>query len=80
MQTITMPVHVGIYNDCQAIARVYEDRTVATIPTVRWIGNTGGYHEGKHRIAGADHESIKAALADDCEDTAWKIIYGAIAA
>jgi len=76
--TIERDCQVGIYDNCTAVARIYEDRTVATIPTVRWVGNTGGYHEGKHRITGREHEDIKAAMADECDDTAWELIYNAI--
>ena len=74
METITRETSVGIYDNCTDVARIYPDRTVATLAGVRWIGNTGGYHEYKHRIAGEAHRRILAALADGAKETAWKII------
>lgn len=72
--TIERDVHVGIW-DAEDTARVYADRTVAHIATVRWIGSTGGYHEAVHRITGAAHDAIVTALADGAEETAWDEIY-----
>ena len=77
MQTITRDTSVGIYDNCTDIARFYPDRTVATLAGVRWIGNTGGYHEYRHRIDGEAHQRILAAMADDADETAWEIIYAA---
>lgn len=74
MKTITRNLQVGIYDNCQQIARIYADRTVATIPYVKWVGNTGGYAERKIRIAGAAHDEISAAIEDSADDTAWDII------
>jgi len=74
MKKITRDVSVGIYNNCTDIARIYPDRTVATLAGVRWVGNTGGYHEYKHRITGAAHQRILAAVARNAE-LAWEIIY-----
>lgn len=78
MKTITRATKVGIYENCTDIARIYPDRTVATLAGVRWIGNTGGYHEYKHRIDGAAHKRILAAMADGAEDSAWGEIYSAV--
>ena len=78
LHTIEQDCSVGIYDNCTRIARIYEDRTVVTNPEVKWVGNTGGYHEGKYRISGAKHEEIKACMADDCEDSVWEIIFGEI--
>lgn len=74
LHTITRDVDVGIYENCTATARIYEDRTVATLPEVKWHGNTGGYHDGKYRITCKAHEQIVACMADECEDSAWRII------
>lgn len=77
MKKITRDISVGIYDNCTDIARIYPDRTVATLAGVRWVGNTGGYHEYKYRIAGDAHKRILAAMADDAVETAWEIIYEA---
>lgn len=77
MTKITRSTNVGIYDNCMDVARIYPDRTVATIAGIRWVGNTGGYHEYKHRIDGDAHKKILAAMADGAEDTIWDIIYAA---
>jgi hypothetical protein len=77
MQTITRDTSVGIYDNCTDIARIYPDRTVATLAGVRWVGNTGGYHVYRHRIDGEAHQRILAAMASDADETAWEIIYAA---
>lgn len=77
LHTLTADCQVGIYDNCTRVARVYADRTVATLPYVKWVGNTGGYAEAKHRITGRDHEAILAAMSDECDDTAWEIIHRA---
>ncbi len=74
MKTITRDTQVGIYDNCQQVARVYADRTVATLPYVKWVGNSGGYAERKIRIDGAAHDDIVTALEDGAEDSAWDII------
>ena len=76
MKTITRDKSVGIWDNCTDVARVYDERTVATIEGVRWIGNSGNLHEYKYRITGKAHEQILAALEDGCDETAWAIIYG----
>jgi len=76
MKTITRETSVGIYDNCSDIARIYSDCTIAKLAGVRWIGNTGGYHEYRHRIAGEAHQRILAAVALDSE-SAWEIIYDA---
>jgi len=78
MKTITKLVTVGIWDNCTATLRVYDDRTVATIPEVRWVGNTGGYHEGKYRITGDYHREIVACLADGAEESAWQAAHAAL--
>lgn len=74
LNTITRDTQVGIYDNCQDIVRVYEDRTIARLAGVKWIGNTGGYHEYKYRIDGALHDKIVAAAADDCEETVFALV------
>lgn len=76
LHTIERDTHVGIW-DTEDIARIYEDRTIAHIDGVRWVNNSGSLHTYKHRITGAAHDRIKAAMADDCDETAWEIIYRA---
>ena len=73
LYTITERTQVGIW-DCTQVARVYEDRTVATMPYVKWAGNTGNYAEYKVRITGQQHDNIRAALEDGAETTAWRVI------
>lgn len=73
--TLRRDVKVGIYDNCDDVVRVYEDRTVAHISGVRWVGNTGGYHCYKHRIDGKAHARILAAVADEADETAWREIY-----
>ena len=77
MIEITNDVSVGIYDNCQQVARIYDDRTVAILPYVKWVGNTGGYAERKFRITGPAHAEILAAINDGADDTAWRIIYAA---
>lgn len=77
MKTITRDTNVGIWDNCMDVARIYPDRTVATIAGVRWTGNTGSLHNYKHRIVGSAHEAILAAMQDDADETAWEIIYAA---
>ena len=75
MKTITKDCKVGIYDNCEYIARIYADRIVVTSPYVKWVGNTGGYAERKERITDTRTlASVKAALADDAEDSAWGAI------
>jgi len=74
LYTIREATKVGIWDNTEQVARVYEDRTVATMPYVRWVGNTGGYAEYKVRITGKAHTAIVAALDDGAETTAWRII------
>ena len=79
MKTITMDCTVGIYDNCEYVARIYTDRVVVTSPYVKWVGNSGGYAERKERITDADVlASVRAALADAAEDSAWGAIGRAI--
>jgi len=75
IHTITKDISVGIYDNCQYVARVYADKIIVVSPTVKWIGNTGGYHEIKESIRDqARVDAVLAELADDCEDSAWQKI------
>jgi hypothetical protein len=75
MKTITKDCKVGIYDNCDYVARIYPDRIVVTSPYVKWAGNTGGYAERKERITDTRTlERVQAALADDAEDSAWGAI------
>ena len=63
---ITKDCNVGIYDNCEYIARIYPDRIVVTSPYVKWVGNTGGYAERKERITDtATLAAVHAALEDD---------------
>lgn len=75
MKTITKACKVGIYDNCEYIARIYADRIVVTSPYIKWVGNTGGYAERKERITDpATLATVRADLADDAEDSAWGAI------
>lgn len=79
LNTITLPVKVGIYDNCSYVIRVYADKITVLEPTIRWIGNTGGYAERK--VAIRDPKivaSVLADLADDCETSALQTIGRAI--
>lgn len=73
--TTTRSVSVGIYDNCNYVARVYADKIIVVSPYIKWVGNSGGYAECKNAIR--DHAviaSVLADLADDCEDSAWSKI------
>jgi hypothetical protein len=70
--TITKDVKVGIYDNCEYVARVYTDKIIVVSPYVKWVGNTGGYAEKKEAIRDQRVVDIVLAdLADDAEDSAW---------
>lgn len=77
IQTITRDTSVGIYDNCEYVARIYKDKIIVVSPYVKWVGNTGGYAESKNAIRNQKTvDSVIQALADDCEDDAWDIIDG----
>ena len=70
--TITRDITVGIYENCEYIARVYADKIIVVSPYVKWVGNSGGYAERKEAIRDpVVIAKVLADLADDCEDSAW---------
>ena len=62
-------IKVGIY-DSKWSVRVYEDRALLVMPTVKWVGQTGGYHEIKSRITGRDLSKLLAIAKSEIEDDA----------
>lgn len=73
--TICKDVSVGIYDNCEIVARIYKDKIIVVSPYVKWVGNSGGYAEAKNAIR--DLKIIEAVLhdlTDDCEDSAWSKI------
>jgi hypothetical protein len=79
ISTITKDVSVGIYDNCEYVARIYSDKIILVSPYVKWVGNTGGYAEAKIAIREQSIiDSVIADLADDCEDSAWAKIGHAI--
>jgi hypothetical protein len=75
LHTLTADVSVGIYDNCERVARVYADKIICVWPTVKWVGNTGGYYEEKRAIRTLSVVSrVITALNDGCEDDAWGII------
>ena len=71
---INREVSVGIWNCERDYAWVHEDRTIAHLSYVKWLGNTGSLSTRKLRLTGATHQAILTAVLDDCDDTAWEII------
>lgn len=72
--TITKEIQVGIY-ESEQVARVYPDKIIVVWPTVKWVGNSGGYHEEKHAIRNQSIvDAVRQDLADECEDSAWEKI------
>ena len=73
--TITSDVNVGIYDNCQYIARIYADKIITVSPYVKWIGNSGGYAERTEVIRDkATVDTVLLDMADQCEDSAWATI------
>lgn len=75
IRTITKDVQVGIYENCEYVARIHKDKIILVTPYVKWAGNSGGYAEKKDAIR--DQKVIDAVLLDlkdDCEDSAWSKI------
>ena len=75
IHTAERNVQVGIWDNCTDVIRVYADRTVAHLNSVRWVNNSGSLHTEKTRITGKRHADILAALNDDAPDTAWELVY-----
>lgn len=70
--TITKDVSVGIYDNCQYVARIYKDKIIVVSPYVKWAGNTGTYAEKKEAIRDPKViDAVLADMADDCKDSAW---------
>lgn len=67
-------VKVGIYDNCEYIARIYKGKIVVTVPYVKWIGNSGSYAERKERIS--DIQTVREVQACGYGQTerAWGII------
>lgn len=73
--TINKPVKVGIYDNCEYIARVYPDKIITVSPYVKWVGQSGGYAERKEAIRDqATVDAVLADLRDGAEDSAWQTI------
>lgn len=79
LNTIRRDTHVGIY-DGEDVVRVYEDRTIAHLCGVKWVGNTGGFHVAKYRIDGKFHDKIAAAAKDGCDETVFSLVNDAATA
>jgi hypothetical protein len=73
--TIRKDTSVGIYDNCEYIARVYGDKIIVISPYVKWRGNTGVYAESKNAIRTPEViNEVFQDLTDDCEDGAWEKI------
>lgn len=53
---VTDRYKVGIYDNCNAVIYVREDgrRMRVERDTVKWVGNTGGYHRERRYVDGRD--------------------------
>ena len=77
--TIVKKVKVGIYDNCEYVARIYADKIILVSPYVKWTGNTGGYAESK--VAIRDQAVVARVIldiADDATDSAWAQIGRAV--
>ena len=61
--TITRQVNIGIWDNVEEIARIYEDKTIARLATVKWSNNSGTLSEKVDRITLQAHQDILAAMA-----------------
>ena len=67
-------LQVGIYENCNQVIRLYEDRVCIRSPYVKWIGNTGGYAEAHYRVTDPRvvqelKELAQAEIDDDADYT-----------
>jgi len=67
IRTWSQDVTVGIY-DGEQVVTLYADHAVISLPTVRWVGNTGGYHETKIRLNEQQSAPYREILAHEAED------------
>jgi len=75
IKTITCSAHVGIYDNCEYVARIYRDKIIVVSPYIKWAGNSGVYAERKESIR--DLSTVKkviAAINDGAEDLAWALL------
>lgn len=75
---------VEIYDNCWDTLRVYKTFATLTIAGTKWVGNSGGYHEYKHRIEGDDFAALQNLLtlrdADEDLVKAEEIVDAAVVA
>lgn len=72
MIRIVKDCKVGIYDNCEYMASIYDDRIVVKSPYVRWTDNAGTLDTCRDRITDPKVIlSIRAALADGAEASAW---------
>lgn len=77
LYTITKPVSVGIWNNEQYVARIYQDKIIVESPSVQWVNNSGNLHVSKNAIRRkACIDSVLQAMLDDCEEDAFELIGG----
>ena len=48
--TIYKDVSIGIWDNCQYIARIYKDKIIIISPCVKWAGNTGNEYNDFFKI------------------------------
>ena len=76
MKTITLDCHVGIYERCHYVLRLYPSKIVVTTPYIKWdTHSTGGLAERKDRILNAFLVAeIRAWIKAGEENRAWAAI------
>jgi hypothetical protein len=66
-------IQVGIYDNCTWRIRLYADRAVVKMPGVKWVENSGSYHDYHYRITGSDLARLRQIAekqeADDSDYT-----------
>ncbi len=75
IKKIEKSIQVGIWGDCDCIARIYADKIIITEPIVRWRNNTGSLSTKKWAIRSPKLIAlILQDTNDDCIDEAWSRI------
>lgn len=77
--TLSIDVKVGIWDNCEYVARVYADKIIVVSPYINWSNNSGSLAIKKEAIRNpATVAAVLADLSDDCKDSAWGKIGRAI--
>ena len=63
-------IQVGIWERCDWSIRLYEDRTIVSMPYVKWVNNSGSLSYRQSRITGAAHARLIALAQQQIDDDA----------